>query len=978
MNPTKCLATIAASGVLVLAACGGVGGNNTRPETSASPGIPKLATTLPAASGPVASQGSARQAPIVYLDANRAHWDEFPDHYNRRALNGRWHVGGDVAPRPNHELPTIRHHTGEIAVSYGRIRDGVGKDKVVRYLKQMSTGWWGEYDTGLYTLDAPPVVRLAVGMSHEYRDYIIQAVQIINSALPYGWRMRISDVRFPAGERDRWEHLLEHRLDRAEIFIELGIMDHDGSAEYTTFADWTRSYPQHTGGHIWIDPIKWGDVVDRVSPNTRSDREQAMLAVLIHEILHGFGAAHHEMGKSNQGPKAVFGTPGHVLYALDREALLAAYSRLEPGTKREDIEESLGPWSDTSEHVKGVLEISDGEVAFGAAHRNGFVSPWANGPVPSAYLAGNAALSGGVRWSGRLLGLTPNAEAVGGAAGLTVRLETLDGDLDFTGLESWSPNAAPGAVGTGKRWQSGSLHYDIGVRGNTFVQTGGDAGTVTGVFFGRSHEGMGGVLERPDLSAGFGGKMAGPAALLNEVGSFTQYYGPSWEEWIGPYSQWMPPPEFRSFLSPAQRQEWDTSAADCAAEVQNCIDTLGGPDWESPIARWKAAIAEWEAAANDAWLTHKRAREAYRFFDAWGFDASIGDKTLFSAVIDGTMHDGCSTLAPWVAAIAECAPLLGFDVTIEGTPTGYNPTGGMVVWNGNARGVDSRGYPIEEASVRLEADLDAAIIDARLSHFERHIFSWRGLALTNGTFSQGDAFKHYKDGGAVETAPREWSIDGAFFGNEHQAAAGMWTEPSGAFGVFGALREQSEPVAKLELEDWGYWATLDGDTLFEALLFRECPPNAGCVAPWMVADKSTLVAGCLPGAWWCGGWDATVWGDESGVNPTIGSATWSGYALAGIVSGGVGRDDFKEGRARLEADLSAATIDAHLTELGWASHSWTGMSMSDGAFSGDDGLASIEGAFYGLEHQGAAGSFEMDSGAGENAVGVFGALREPR
>ena len=342
MNSTKCRMTVAASGLLVLAACGGVEGNKMRAENSASPAVPMPATTLPAADTPMASSGSAQQAPVVHLDANRAHWDEVPNHYNRRALNGRWHVGGDVAPKPNYELPTIRHQAGETAVSHGLIRDGVGRDKVVRYLEQMSTGWWGDYNTGLYTLDAPPVVRLAERMSHEYRDYIIQAVRIINSALPHGWRMRISDVRFPAGERDRWEYLLEHRLGRAEIFIELGIMDHDGSAEYTTFADWTRNYPQHTGGHIWIDPIKWGDFVDRMSPNTKSDREQAILAVLIHEILHGFGAAHHEMGKSNQGPQAVFGTPGHVLYALDREALLAAYSRLKPGTRVEDI--GRKPW----------------------------------------------------------------------------------------------------------------------------------------------------------------------------------------------------------------------------------------------------------------------------------------------------------------------------------------------------------------------------------------------------------------------------------------------------------------------------------------------------------------------------------------------------------------------------------------------------------------------------------------------------------
>ena len=76
------------------------------------------------------------------------------------------------------------------------------------------------------------------------------------------------------------------------------------------------------------------------------------------------------------------------------------------------------------------------------------------------------------------------------------------GTADFTGLEQWAADAAPGAAGTGATWHDGDLSYAIAVRGNTFVQTGGDDGTVTGAFFGLAHEGMGGVLERDDLSAG--------------------------------------------------------------------------------------------------------------------------------------------------------------------------------------------------------------------------------------------------------------------------------------------------------------------------------------------------------------------------------------------------------------------------------------------------------------------------------------------
>ena len=55
-------------------------------------------------------------------------------------------------------------------------------------------------------------------------------------------------------------------------------------------------------------------------------------------------------------------------------------------------------------------------------------------------------------------------------------------------------------------WGNGDLQYLLNIRGNTFVQTGGDEGTVTGAFFGPVHEAMGGVLERPDLTAAFGGR----------------------------------------------------------------------------------------------------------------------------------------------------------------------------------------------------------------------------------------------------------------------------------------------------------------------------------------------------------------------------------------------------------------------------------------------------------------------------------------
>ena len=79
----------------------------------------------------------------------------------------------------------------------------------------------------------------------------------------------------------------------------------------------------------------------------------------------------------------------------------------------------------------------------------------------------------------------------------------MTGRADFTRLETW--DGEPGAPGTGAVWNAGRLGYTIAVAGNAFSQTGGDAGTLRGVFFGERHIGMGGTLERQDLTAAFGG-----------------------------------------------------------------------------------------------------------------------------------------------------------------------------------------------------------------------------------------------------------------------------------------------------------------------------------------------------------------------------------------------------------------------------------------------------------------------------------------
>ena len=234
------------------------------------------------------------------------------------------------------------------------------------------------------------------------------------------------------------------------------------------------------------------------------------LGVIAHELIHLLGRSHVD---SARFPETLMVSGGseelspHVLHPLDRETLLAVYGRLDSTTAPNLLEDALGPWTDTSIHVRGALGLDgDEQIAFGAALRNGRSQPWAAGPTPASNLGDNPFALGPGRLVGPLAGAHASAETVAGAADLTVDLATLTGTVDFSSLEHWTANAAPGAAGSGTTWRDGRLSYGIEVRGNTFVQTGGDTGTVTGAFFGPAHEGMGGVLVHEDLDAGFGGK----------------------------------------------------------------------------------------------------------------------------------------------------------------------------------------------------------------------------------------------------------------------------------------------------------------------------------------------------------------------------------------------------------------------------------------------------------------------------------------
>lgn len=449
-----------ASAALALAGCGGGGGDGPTVAIEDKPSTPSV--SFPRAG--VEHYGVGGLAPQTASDAR-----QMPVYHDGRNLMVGVDQGAGVGRLPE---TTAR---GDTTVRHGHLNDGAGASVLARYLS-------AAVDDPALRWKSPPVVRF--GGDGDGADYerVIRAVQLVNATLPEGQKMRIASSSASADPD-------------TGIYIEF-MEDFAGDHWGITFNSNTSNTNQINRSRININ-----------KDYTRNGDRQATI-LLAHEILHAlgmFGGSGHVSPDLNSILKAgidIYATtqgipqPLSLLYPADREAMRALYTRLADGGSPT----SFGPWASTSLHVAGV----ESHNAFGVAMRNGYAEPWAYGLRPTTTLVNNRSLSGSATWTGTLLGLTTSAEAVVGDAAIGVSLATMQGTADFTALERWAARSAPGEAGTGTQWMDGDLTYTIVVRGNTFKQTGGDAGTLTGIFVGRSHEGATGTLERSDLTAAFG------------------------------------------------------------------------------------------------------------------------------------------------------------------------------------------------------------------------------------------------------------------------------------------------------------------------------------------------------------------------------------------------------------------------------------------------------------------------------------------
>lgn len=398
------------------------------------------------------------------------------DHSRRGfiANTGPAELGVDYGQRLLDAVPVVGTRD-DLMIRYGAVDDGITRTEIEQYFRAIQD------DGVILSFPRRPRAILIGGHTDYELDLVTQGIQLLNSALPQEFRIQalLVDETLNSTARDRGTFPYDDT-----IYIEFVSAD--------AFGDQYESVPEGTAGGSSRDgeTQQWAHVRLNREGHFYQGSPGWDLQVVVHELVHAMGFYGHTGDASatlwGEGNRSHV-QPVTILHVLDRAALQALYMK------------NLGEWESTAWHLHGEAPAT----TFGAVMQNGFVEPWAYGPLPVTDLANNTVLSGTATWMGTLLGFSQERPVVGDTQ-IDVTLATLTGTTDFTNLETWTGDPGNLQPGSGTRWGDGDLGYTIAVEGNTFTQTGGDEGILTGIFTGANHEGAGGVLERSDLTAAFG------------------------------------------------------------------------------------------------------------------------------------------------------------------------------------------------------------------------------------------------------------------------------------------------------------------------------------------------------------------------------------------------------------------------------------------------------------------------------------------
>ena len=561
-----------------------------------------------------------------------------------------------------------------------------------------------------------------------------------------------------------------------------------------------------------------------------------------------------------------------------------------------------------------------------------------------------AGLHGTVRYAGGLIGAALDRAwlpPVTGDANLAVDLGTLDGTASFTSLAVYSD-------GIPEIFAGGSLHYPFDLLDNAIVGTGASS-TLLADFYGPRHEDVAGTLHDPQ------------AGLLASFGT-THDDRPSREDVITS-ADYMAGTSYQRGASDPADDGWYEYRCGTGSACETRDDASGGwSDWTTTTReRVLASTAGWD------WRSKERLDADYDFVRIARQSAAFTDGAQGRHVVDsytGTLeHVAFGTgfekyTDEWMDTIGTPPGFYNGWAGFQGALSG-GPPDGLARWSGPMLGYQSGQAAGENPFVQGLATVKFSLSDNRVGVAFSEVAS-------RGGKRELDDFDFEDIGLQADGTFRGGGMDGAFFGPSHEEAAGGFhhnaTSVTGSFGawrmpdtvtleetgtarVAGTYTNDSGTYEFYEHEQWGIWGKQFGDDIFGAFLEQNVT-TAGNTTTYYTPYGS-------------------IHGTPSGHNPVSGTAVWSGKVRAfETVSGGYAP---VSGNAQLEVSFDDATVDVDFTgfEAGHNDMSWRALRIRNGAFRDPQvGQATIEGAFYGTEHQGAAGKFDRD-----NLLGVFGAVR---
>ena len=565
---------------------------------------------------------------------------------------------------------------------------------------------------------------------------------------------------------------------------------------------------------------------------------------------------------------------------------------------------------------------------------------------------------GKVCFAGGLIGAAIDYDRlppVTGDANLVVDLGTLDGTASFTSL-------AVHTEGAQQTFADGALYYPFELSVNAIVGT-GEHSTLAANFYGPEHEEVAGTLHDPraGLMASFGAMVDDRPHREKVIAAADHLVGISYQRRLTrgdantTYYEWSP------------YQYRCESGYSC--QTRDVEDGYWN-DWtEEARENVLAATADWDRRDTATLVADREFVRIERQSEA------TTDGRQGRHVVDG--YTGTMEYSAFGA---------GFESTNDSwTSTNGTDPGSGNVWAG-VQGAVAGGLTDERArwsGLMLGYQYSAAFNENPLVEGRATIDYYLSTNLADVAFSEiasRDGLRTLDDFGFDDIRPEADGtfghgaagiLNGAFFGPSHEEAAGTFhhyaanvtgsfgaqrmldtvtLETAGSVQVAGTYTDIAGTHSFYAYNDWGFWGRQFGENLFGAFL----EDNKRQVDDTTYFETPTT----------------RISGTPSGSNPVSGGAVWKGSVRAFDTSHGGYLP--VSGGAQLEVDFSDVTVDVDFTDFDTDHEdlSWQSLQLTEGSFQDGQYFPTIEGAFYGSQHQGVAGTFDRD-----NLKGVFGAVR---